>query len=121
MHGNNYSNITMLHIIDSLEVGGADRLLVDIVNGLDEFDHHVISLSDKASLRSSLKANVKFSSLGFKSKLDTLRCAREIKKYIRENKISEVHSHLVMGNILARLGTPRNVPVFNTLHTLAGV
>lgn len=115
-----YSNNKILHIIDSLEVGGAERLLVDTVNGLEEFDHHVISLSDKASLRTSLKGNVKFSSLGFKSKLDTLRCAREIRRYIRENKISVVHSHLVMGNILARLGTPRNVPVFNTLHTLAG-
>ena len=50
-----YSNNKILHIIDSLEVGGAERLLVDTVNGLEEFDHHVISLSDKASLRTSLK------------------------------------------------------------------
>ena len=31
-----------------------------------------------------------------------------------------VHSHLVLANLLARLATPSQVPLFNSLHNLNG-
>lgn len=113
--------IKVLHIIDSLEIGGAERLLVGVVNSLAGFEHHIICLSDKNTLRHLLNPEHKFKSLGFKTKKDFFRCVRTIRRYIRENGINIVHSHLVMANIIARLATPKKIPLFNSLHNLNGV
>jgi len=110
----------VLHIIDSLEVGGAERLLVDTINNLPELEHHLVTLTDKIALISELKQECKKTHLGFKSKKDVLRCIRSIRKYIKDNSITVVHSHLVMSNIFARLASPRHVGVFNSLHNLNG-
>lgn len=111
----------VLHIIDSLGLGGAERLLVDVITGLPQFEHHVITISDKQDLASALPEAVHISSLGFRSKKDIPNARTKIRRYIQDNKIDLVHSHLTMANVLARLGTPRSVPLFNSLHSQAGV
>ena len=110
----------ILHIIDSLGRGGAETLLVTVINNLPDFDHHVISLSENTTLSTDITTSCQITKLNFKTKLDTWRSTRFIRKYIQQNEIQVVHSHLVMANIISRLATPRTVPLFNSLHSLNG-
>ncbi len=110
----------VLHVIDSLTIGGAEKLLVEVVNSMNGFEHHIISLSDKNDLEGEINNECKVLKLGFKSKKDIFRCVKKIRRYINENRIEIVHSHLVMANVIARLASPRNIKVFNSLHSLIG-
>lgn len=110
----------IIHIIDTLGTGGAERLLVGVIKNTPQWEHHVITLADEGSLRHELPPNCRYQSLGFRSKLDIWRCCRFIRKYIREKQINLVHSHLVMSHLVARLSTPRNVRLINSLHNLNG-
>lgn len=108
----------ILHIIDSLEIGGAERLLVSVVNGMEGHEHHVISISSKTALASALKPEIKLTTLGFTGKADIFRCLLQVRRYIRQYDIEVVHAHLVMAGVIARMATPRSVPLFTTLHNL---
>ncbi|NCT75340.1 MAG: glycosyltransferase [Chitinophagaceae bacterium] len=110
--------MTVLHIIDTLDVGGAERLLVGTIQGMPAVNHHVITLADKAKLAGELPVDCKLISLGFKGKWNAISCIRRIRKYIKQNRIDIVHSHLVLSNIMARLATPPDVPLINSMHTI---
>jgi glycosyltransferase involved in cell wall biosynthesis len=112
--------LKLLHVIDGLTRGGAETLLVSIINNLPEHEHHLICLSDNAPLEVDLPAYCHFTKLGFKKKTDTIRLVKFIRNYISVHKIEIVHSHLVMANIISRLATPRHIPLFNSLHNLNG-
>jgi glycosyltransferase involved in cell wall biosynthesis len=109
----------LLHVIESLGVGGAEQLLVGIINDLEGFEHHLIILDDEDSLRSSIKVPVEFKNLAIKSKIGFIRSIGKVKKYIRDQGIDIVHAHLYRAIILARLATPRNIPLFNSIHAIS--
>lgn len=113
-------HLAVLHVIDSLGIGGAEKLLISVVRNLHDVQHHVISLSDHHPLVSQLPEGCQFQTLGFKSKLDLFRCVRAIRHYIHEHNIEVVHSHLVLSNLIARLAVPRKVRLINSLHNLNG-
>ena len=112
--------LRLLHVIDGLTRGGAETLLVAIINNLPEHEHHLICLSDNAPLEVGLPSYCHLTKLGFKKKTDSFRIIRFIRKYISEHKVDIVHSHLVMANIISRLATPKHIPLFNSLHNLNG-
>lgn len=112
--------MVVLHVIDSLGVGGAETLLVAVVNNLTDVENHVISLSDHCPLSDQLPDSCRFQSLGFRSKMDSLRVIKAIRRYIKQHKVEVVHSHLVLSNLLARLATPQNIRLVNSLHNLNG-
>jgi glycosyltransferase involved in cell wall biosynthesis len=114
------SKANVLHVIDTLSVGGAEKLLVGTINGLPQFNHHVITLCGKHALAKDLPEDCAITDLGFKGKIDSFRCAMQIRRYVRKHNISVVHSHLVMATIIARLGCPRNVQLFSTIHSVLG-
>lgn len=114
------SNINILHVIDTLGVGGAEKLLVGTINNLTGCNHHVIYLCGKDKLASELPANCRVTRLNFNSKWDVPRCVLSIRRYIRKNNIDIVHSHLVMSNLISRLATPRKIKLFNSIHSLLG-
>lgn len=105
------SNINILHVIDTLGIGGAEKLLVGTINALSNCNHHVIYLCGKDKLASELPANCRITRLNFHSKWDVPRCVLAIRRYIKENNIEIVHSHLVMSNLISRLATPRKVKI----------
>ncbi|MCR6722488.1 MAG: glycosyltransferase [Chitinophagaceae bacterium] len=111
----------LLHIIDSLNTGGAERLLVDVINGLNGVEHHVLTISDQQELSGCLPPDVQISGIGFRSKKDIPQAIRKIRTYIRQHKIALVHSHLAMANVLARFGTPAEIPLINSLHSQNGM
>jgi len=108
----------ILHVIDTLGVGGAEKVLVGTVNSLPEFSHHVIYLNGSDSLAKHLPSDCKISKLDFKSKSQIFTCAWKLRRYIRENNIQIVHSHLFMATLISRLACPKSVQLFTTIHSL---
>jgi hypothetical protein len=113
--------VRVLHLIDSLTLGGAERLLVDAINGLPEMEHHVVVLNGPERLRPELPSACRFLNLNRKSNTELYTKSRIVRKYIKENKIDLVHSHLFFASVVARLGTPRQVPLLNTLHVISSL
>lgn len=109
----------VLHIIDTLGVGGAEKVMVGCVNGLTGLKHHVIYLRGSDAMKKFLPEDCKVTGLNLRSKFDLIRCALAVKKYIRENNITVVHSHLFMASLVARLATPKTIKLFTTIHSLA--
>lgn len=111
----------ILHIIESLTVGGAERLLIGMLHDLKDWENHLIILHDPETLKSELPDNVHFTNLHITGWKQVLTRAGEIKKYIRKHKIDIVHSHLYRANIMARLGTPKNTPLINSIHAISSL
>jgi glycosyltransferase involved in cell wall biosynthesis len=109
----------VLHIIDTLGIGGAEKVMIGAVNSLPDFQHHVVYLNGSDEMASHLPANCRIKRLNYLSKkYDVPRCAIELNKYIKKNKIDIVHSHLFVSTIIARLACPKNVKLFTTIHSL---
>jgi len=111
----------VLHIIESLTVGGAERLLVGILHRLTDFENHVIILDGPETLRSELPAGCPVTNLKVSGWLSLFTKAGKIRRYIREQQIDIVHSHLYRANIMARLGTPKKVPLINSIHAISSL
>lgn len=111
----------ILHIIDSVDVGGAEKLLVGVINELEGFEHHLMILDSPEALRAAINVPYKFTNLNIKSKPDFVRAISKVKKYIRENNIDIVHAHLYTSIILSRLSTPGRVKLFNSIHAIASL
>jgi glycosyltransferase involved in cell wall biosynthesis len=113
------SKLNVLHIIDSLGLGGAEKVLIGAVNGLPEFQHHIVYLQEPDTLAKRLPSSSIVYKLNYKSKFDIIRCILDLRKYIEDNNIQVVHSHLFLSTLIARLACPQNVKLFTTIHSLS--
>jgi glycosyltransferase involved in cell wall biosynthesis len=111
----------ILHVIDSLARGGAERLVIDTINSLNEYEHHLIILHDPESLRTDLEVPVSFLNLHQSSNQQIFSSAQKVRRYIQSNGIDLVHAHLYFSSVVARLATPRKVPLFNSLHIISSL
>ncbi len=86
--------IRVLQLIDSLEAGGAERLSINVANGLaDEIDGSFICVTRaEGPLKSSIDKSVGYLFLKKRSTLD-LKAIFKLKKYIKNNRISIIHAH----------------------------
>jgi glycosyltransferase involved in cell wall biosynthesis len=110
----------VLHIIDFFGIGGAEKLVLSVINGLaDSVEQHLIILSEPAPLLSDINVPCKTTVLDFKSYRDVWKTKKFIREYIKENKIDIVHSQLYWSNIIARMSSGRNVKVFNTIQAIS--
>ena len=108
----------VLHIIDTLGIGGAEKVMVGTINSLPQFQHHVVYLNGSDALASHLPESCRITCLNYRSKKDIIRAVWQLRKYIRRNDIEIVHSHLSMATLIARLACPRDVKLFTTIHSL---
>lgn len=108
----------VLHIIDTLGIGGAEKVMVGVVNGLPDFNHHVVYLNGSDALSSRLPKDCKVLKLGYRSKLDFISCVLKLRWYIRKNDIKVVHSHLFLATLIARVACPKKVKLYTTIHSL---
>lgn len=106
----------ILHVIDSLGLGGAEKLLVSTVNRLIEFDHVVVSLHEDNRLASGLDCDYVKLSFNF-SILDIWAAGEKLKAVIDKHKVDVVHSHLYWSTIIARVSAGK-LPVVSTYHSL---
>jgi glycosyltransferase involved in cell wall biosynthesis len=109
----------VLHIIDSMGLGGAEKLLVSVINELDgKYEQHLIALRKPDTLLGQVTPGCKTSVINFKSVFNLWQTVRRVRKYIRQHNIDVVHSHLYWPNVISRLATPRNVKLINSLHAI---
>lgn len=108
---------SILHIIDTLEIGGAEQLLVGVVNKLTDFNHTIIYLKGDNLYSEKLK-NVEVIQLGYKSRLSTVVAVLKLKKILKQVNPSIIHTHLPTSNYLLRLTNYKNAKVFFTTHNL---
>lgn len=108
-------------MIDSLAVGGAETLLVGIINDLQGYEQHIITLNGPGALLQQIKVQHTHTNFDIHSFRKVFGNAGKLKKYIRDNGIDLVHSHLYMSNVMARIGTPRNVPLINSIHAISSL
>lgn len=115
--------LRVLHLITRLPVGGAERLLVDVVRGLDpaRFESIVCCIQDRGELAAELEA----SGIAVHS-LDRMRTKRfdwgaigALVRLMRGQRIDVVHSHLYHANLYGRIaawlaGIPAVASVHNT-------
>jgi glycosyltransferase involved in cell wall biosynthesis len=86
------------HIIDSLSLGGAEKVVVDIANRLSPrmFDVHVIATTAEGPRLAELLPHVKYFYLGKKHRYD-FRAIQRLISYLDENEIMIVHTHQQTG------------------------
>jgi glycosyltransferase involved in cell wall biosynthesis len=108
----------VLHIIDSLTIGGAEKLLVGTINDLPEFEHHLIYLTGSDALLPQLNVHCRVFKLNSRTKFSFFKSVFFLRRYIKKHGISIVHSHLCLATVIARLACPSNVQLFSTIHNL---
>lgn len=94
--------ITVLHITDTLALGGREILIANLSNRMVSDGHAVsiLTLSDESSaLKARLSPDIRLHSLGLKNKkqwnpLTGLTLLPAIVRIIKENHIEVVHTHL---------------------------
>ncbi|MFT3682944.1 MAG: glycosyltransferase [Ferruginibacter sp.] len=105
---------TILHIIDNLGRGGAETMLVTVIKQLPDYNHIIVTLRPENEFGNEVQCD-KYFCLHLKKILTPLAVLK-LKKIIRENNVSMVHSHLFWSTIVARLAVPKNIPLLTTIH-----
>lgn len=108
-------------MIDSLGTGGAERLVVDVIKGLPQYDHHLILLNGPETLCEELPPGCRVTNLHRQQRTEMYSNSRTVKRYILEQKINLVHAHLFFSYITARLATPRRVSLLNSIHIISSL
>mgnify|MGYP001568468280 FL=1 len=86
--------IRSLQIIDTLRIGGAERMAINIANGLSNknVESHICATRHEGQLKAALKSEVFYLFLNKKSAFD-FKALFRLKKYIKKNEINVVHAH----------------------------
>lgn len=106
---------TILHIIYNLGRGGAETMLVTVVEELTDYNNIVVTLFPQNHFKDELKCD-KYYCLNLSSILKLPFATPQLKKIIRENNVDMVHSHLFWPTVLARMATSKNIPLITTIH-----
>ena len=108
----------ILHIIDSLGIGGAERLLHGVVNKVSTVDHIVVYLEGVDKWGEWAPQVKGVYCLGMRNKRQLLAAVWRLKRIIRREKITVVQSHLFWSSLIARLACPSALSLFTTYHSL---
>jgi len=110
--------IKVLHVINSLTVGGAETLLANSLaeGGLEEYSENVVAYFQGTSfLEKRIDKRIKIYCLGYKGILSLPGTLLKLRRIIKEEKIDIVHSHLNPADFYTHLICP--VPQVHTSHT----
>jgi glycosyltransferase involved in cell wall biosynthesis len=108
---------TILIVIDNLQKGGAEVLLVGILPELNErYEVILATLTGETAFDAAQVVCSKRYVLGFGNKLSFLSCVQKLKKIIRRHKPSVVHAHLFYSSLAARLACPSKIPLLYSVH-----
>jgi len=88
------SNIKVLQIIDSLNVGGAEVLAVNIANSLTDagYESHICVTRQEGDLKKQINKNVGYLFLERKTIID-LKAIKKLSRYVKKHNINRVHAH----------------------------
>jgi len=84
----------VIQLIDSLNVGGAEMMSINIANLLHEegYDSHICATRKEGELKDRINNEVKYLFLNRTKRID-FKVILTLKKYIRSNSIKIIHAH----------------------------
>jgi glycosyltransferase involved in cell wall biosynthesis len=106
---------TILHIIYNLGRGGAETMLVTVVKELSDYNNIIVTLFPENHFVDELKCD-KYYCLNLSSIFQIPFISPRLKKIILDNNVDIVHSHLYWPTVLARMATPKKIPLLTTIH-----
>lgn len=106
---------TILHFIYDLERGGAETMLVSVLKELPEYNNIVVTLYPVNKFKDELECT-KYICLNQGSLLAFPFTAIKLRKLIKEYNVDIVHTHLFWPTLIARIATPKNIPLITTIH-----
>lgn len=113
--------LKVLHLIESLGPGGAERLLYTNLKHLDRdvLEHAVVTIfSDGGFWKEPIeKLGVSVTSLNCSSIRDIGRGVIRLRRILRKTKPDLIHTHLWTANIIGRMaGRLSGIPVISSIH-----
>jgi sugar transferase (PEP-CTERM/EpsH1 system associated) len=94
MVDNRYQQIRILHVIETLDVGGAETVVANIVNNTSpDFRADVCCLMNSGPIAARIRPGVKILGLGKAKEGNDYRIPLRLSKILRNRKIDIVHSH----------------------------
>lgn len=111
----------VLHVIDSLAVGGAEILLRDTVKLLADMEHVICYLRKPDELKAHF-VNINVHFLAYKSRRSLPQTIYRLRKIIKDEQVDIVHTHLFLSTIIGRAACWKSKAKFvSTVHSLLGV
>jgi L-malate glycosyltransferase len=107
---------TILHIIHDLGRGGAETMLVTVVKELKEYNNIVVTLFSSNHFTADEFVCDKYISMSLTSVTQMPLAVLKLRKIIRQVQPDIVHTHLFWPTMLARLATPKRIPLITTIH-----
>jgi glycosyltransferase involved in cell wall biosynthesis len=108
----------ILHIIDSIALGGAETILLQTIQELTHHNHILVYLADVHNSQPVSSGSVKVYNLSVTRNILIPVGAFRLRRIIRKNNVDIVHAHLWKSTLIARLATPKSVRLLFTLHSL---
>lgn len=101
--------MNVCHLIESLDAGGAERALVDLIRFRPDADtrHHIVCLAEEGVLAAEAReAGATLEALGKKPGFD-MKLPRRLETAVESWDPDLVHTHLFTGNLWGRLSARR--------------
>jgi glycosyltransferase involved in cell wall biosynthesis len=101
MGGN--SKIKILHLIDSAEISGGERYLLDLIKHTDRFFEHHVVLPYPGPFEGMLREHhCRYLLISMERKF-SFRSIEKIRQYLKKEQINIVHTHGYRSNLYGRL------------------
>lgn len=106
----------VLFLIDTLEVGGAEKSLLDIIPRMQGVSPLLCQLYPGSALKAAYEhAGVPVVSLGLPGKYAFARAVAGVRRCVREHRADLIHSTLLRSDLVARaVGAIERLPVVNS-------
>lgn len=105
----------IIHFIFDLGRGGAETMLVRVLQELNEYENIVVTFIPMNHFGEELKCD-KLICLNLKSLLLLPFVVFKFRKVVRAEKPDLVHTHLFWPTVIARLSVPSRIPLLTTIH-----
>ena len=111
---------TILHLIDSLSVGGTEVLLKNTLPLLKIEKNIICYLNQPDELKPAFKDYPVYC-LQHRKKTDILRTIRRLRKILKQHRVDIVHTHLFWSTLIARFAVPKTLPLVSTIHSVYSI
>jgi glycosyltransferase involved in cell wall biosynthesis len=106
----------ILHLIDDFGRAGAETTVAGVLRKLEGYHNIAVNLYDKNEFGDELQYD-QFYCLHLKSYLQFIKGIFRLRKIIRDNDVDLVHCTLYWSTIVARLATPRRIPLVASVQS----
>ncbi|WP_026462940.1 glycosyltransferase [Adhaeribacter aquaticus] len=111
----------LLHIIDSVERGGAETLLVNTIETIKKkypnCEQYLVTLYRGGTLLPKVAPFVKYYNLGL-NKYNIITVYFKLRRLLKNLQVDVVHSHLLHSTLISRIALPKKTRLVSTYHSV---